>query len=909
MTKIYTVFFLVFTLLSGAKASHIVGGEFELLHQTGFDYRLNLILYFDKDEGIPDAKDNNIIAAIFRKRDNLLVDNVTLTLRSEETVQYTNPSCRDTHEVNTDRLLYSAPLRLNESRYSDPEGYYVVWERCCRNYTITNAYSENPGPSSSPDLGAIYAGQTYYLEFPPVVKDGMPFINSSPKLFPPLSDFGCPFLPYYADFAGTDEDGDSLVYSLVAPLNSSDREPIPTPSSRPHTDIRWRDDLGFGLDNVMKGSPRLSISNDGFLTVTPTVAGLFVFAVKCEEYRSGEKIGEVRRDFQFVVVSNCASEDPPVIKGKRITDTDFTFVDNMAITFDADTPDDERCIQVEVSDPDALDDLMGPDGEILRIRAIPLNFETDDLSELLPSERSKTLNRINTTATFDVCFPKCPYLQDEPYEIGIIIEDDACALPLSDTLVVTVTISQAPNAGVFFEDGDLFALTRNEIDDGFYTRDFTVRDVDGDRIELKILPEDFLLSDFGMNFETIKDESGELVTRFSWGFDCRDIDFNDRTEFKVQLIADDIDNCLFAGPDTLTMDLTLILPPNEQPEVLRVLGIAENATDFRVESLVNRPISIEIKARDADADSIVLEAIGANFDMEALGATFSSVRGKGVPGVSSVFDWNLGCEFLNLVEQDSFRVYFFAEDIDRCQITNRDTLTMDVIVRPRTNTAPRLSFSTIGPGQSTVGNKVTVTRGAGIHLRLTGVDIDNDPIKLELSEVVGSPLPTDFSFENKMGRGTVSSDFLWTPDCEVFTDLSPLAEYQLKFRLSDEPCFDFEEELLTIDVEINDVDSQEDEFLPPNFFSPNGDAYNPYFAAEVQVNEGDALTVRNNLPKDNCAYRFEHIAIMNRWGKQVFFSRDRNFRWFGEGYPTGVYFYYIQFTNKKSFRGHVTLSR
>ena len=87
-----------------------------------------------------------------------------------------------------------------------------------------------PSPISTVKIrmsAARAAGQTFYLEFPPVVKDGQPFINSSPRLFPPLNDYACPRKPYYVDFAGVDDDGDSLVYSLVTPLSTHSIIAIP----------------------------------------------------------------------------------------------------------------------------------------------------------------------------------------------------------------------------------------------------------------------------------------------------------------------------------------------------------------------------------------------------------------------------------------------------------------------------------------------------------------------------------------------------------------------------------------------------------------------------------------------------------------------------------------------------------
>lgn len=62
----------------------------------------------------------------------------------------------------------------------------------------------------------------------------------------------------------------------------------------------------------------------------------------------------------------------------------------------------------------------------------------------------------------------------------------------------------------------------------------------------------------------------------------------------------------------------------------------------------------------------------------------------------------------------------------------------------------------------------------------------------------------------------------------------------------------------------------------------------------------------NILPLDNCVGEFVSIRIYNRWGRQVFESTNRNFKWFGEGLPNGVYFYLVQYTHKE-YRGSVTL--
>jgi hypothetical protein len=220
-------------------------------------------------------------------------------------------------------------------------------------------------------VGSLFAGQTFYLEFPPVVKDGQPFINSTPRLFPPLSDYACPNRRYYIDFGGTDDDGDSLVYSLITPLSTKVGVALPPPGPRPYPNVTFQP--GFSVNNFMQGDPDLAISDDGFLTVTPRFQGLFVFAVRVEEFRNGVKLGEVRRDFQMLVIESCPVAEPPSITGRMLNDTQV-FEGNMNVTFSNTTSDQDRCIEVEVSDPDAA---KMSDGfkEKISIRAIPLSYK------------------------------------------------------------------------------------------------------------------------------------------------------------------------------------------------------------------------------------------------------------------------------------------------------------------------------------------------------------------------------------------------------------------------------------------------------------------------------------------------------------------------------------------------------
>jgi gliding motility-associated-like protein len=61
----------------------------------------------------------------------------------------------------------------------------------------------------------------------------------------------------------------------------------------------------------------------------------------------------------------------------------------------------------------------------------------------------------------------------------------------------------------------------------------------------------------------------------------------------------------------------------------------------------------------------------------------------------------------------------------------------------------------------------------------------------------------------------------------------------------------------------------------PNIFTPNGDGFNEEFKIR-------------NLPSK------AQLMITNRWGKEIYSSKDYQNNWTGEGTSDGVYFYKLQ---------------
>jgi hypothetical protein len=878
------------------QGSHIVGGEFELVHKENFIYTVRLILYFDVNHGSPGARDTIITSAIYRKSDNRFMMLVKMPLISETRVSYTQPKCSK-GEIITNKMVYSADIALGESTYTDPQGYYLSWQRCCRNYEITNIYSEKPSEISKS------AGQTFYLEFPPVVKNGFPFINSSPILFPPLNDYACPGRPYYADFAGTDPDGDSLVYSLVTPLSTTTTDAFPPNSPAPYPEVIWRP--GFSLDKITKGLPDLKISPQGLVTVTPADSGLYVFAVRCEQFRDGIKIGESRRDFQMLVLDFCTAAEPPVILGKKITDATFAYQDDMAISFDYGSADNSRCIRVQVTDPDSKkssDRLR----EKISLRVVPLNFRSSIVSEVLPLIKTATLVD-GSAAEFDICFPECPYFFGGAYQLGIIAMDDACSIPLTDTLRVEVTVNLPANQKPVFSTPDVSASL---IEGDVQVWPVAAFDPDGDTLIISRLAQGFVPENSGMVFNYTYVSPSQITGQFLWDTHCDVYDFSTRSSFLVELRADDRDVCNAQREyGAMKLNLNVSLPKNDPPIIDSNLDPGPSdrriiIRDKKVFDLIDFQVS---GADQIDHDSLELILTGVDFDPAFYEMNFPAQRGRTY--VSSDFNWLPGCDNLNLNLRDEFDLRFILIDrVNKCRVYKADTLDVILKINPPDNTAPELIFSNVSNEVMVSGTQISAKTDELIQFRLTGTDTDKNPVdqlKLNLIQIEGTGSAAGASFAPATGTTQITSEFIWRPDCSAFGRSDWTATFKLTFLLADDKCFNVLGDTVVVDVALSDPQPDEQKMMLPNIVTPNGDGLNEVFILD---REDGSLNEIVGLPKDNCSSRFEEILIYNRWGKPVFESTDRYFNWQPPAYAEGVYYYNLKYT-LRLYKGTVTVTR
>lgn len=282
---------IFFILPYTANATHIVGGEIGYRCLGGNQYEITLRVFRDCFNADPTALfDDPGIIGVYASN-GLRLSNISLRPIGNDTLREGLDSCYTSfiNSVCVHTTVYKSVITLNPR----VGGYHFVYQRCCRNTTISNIV--NP----------TEAGATYDIL---LTEAAMAKCNSSPVVnsWPPV--YVCANQELNVNSAATDADNDSIAYKLCAPLVGGTLQrpqPIP-PTAPPFQPIIWLSPT-YSLANVLGGNNPLTIDVDsGIMKGVPPVLGQFVVAVCIEEYDRLTKnlLSVVRRDFQYNVV-NC----------------------------------------------------------------------------------------------------------------------------------------------------------------------------------------------------------------------------------------------------------------------------------------------------------------------------------------------------------------------------------------------------------------------------------------------------------------------------------------------------------------------------------------------------------------------------------------------------------------------------
>jgi len=826
MKKLSLTLFGLISFLSSF-GTHIVGGGFSMQSEGNYQYKFSLTLYFDLINGNAGALDEKVTFTFFSKVSNSMVNQqVAIRVEDFKLIPYSLSSCQN-QNIQTRIVTYELVTTLSPNFYIEPEGYYVSWERCCRNAAITNII--DPGSQ----------GQAFLMFFPPVTKNGQIFENDSPEFGPvPNKIFSLGQLSQL-NFSATDFDGDSLVYSLTNPLkgNSSVTKPIlDSVFPLPYPPVTWS--TGFSSLVQIPGNPDLTIDpQTGILSVKPIVTGLFVFGLKVEEYRNGVKIGEVRREFQQMVIDIPVNTPPKMalynpVNYKKIHDGDTIYIDNPNPV--------PVCIPAKAVDAQV--------GQIIKARISQVNFDLLAVSGDTVATVANPVDSMN----FLLCIPGCMSSSAEnPFYIKVRVFDNGCSGELADSISFFLVMSGPfiPRPQIVIDNPLAEIIAFSE-----------------DNIQLKIKTNFKSTTDTGMIHLAISDkrmkklQSPPVGTKFSAG---RDAEFYSTADYEWQ-------------PDCVPVynqPLTLFFKVNttycgQLVSVKNSIKITVNNTSDQI-SVLQRVLIDGVPLENVKISTKPGEILKTRIRLP--GNTDGRKLSFNVPPVFQSFLQ------MNLIESNS--EYIEKELIWKpdCSLPTSDYADQEFILfskngvcaNANSKTIPILFDLEMNPliapivlVNGLVSENVTLSAKTGsqatARIRLMTKDL-NRKIELKVPQNYASFL----QIENLGSTPEyMEQELIWKPDCSISNSV-----YLQGAMLYSKTGYCSSNRLDSVPVNLSMKGSDLKVELYDNFITVNGDGKN------------ESFTISSFVKDFGCNEEFKSFEVFDRWGKKVFHSNAPNFSW------------------------------
>ena len=392
-----------------AQASHIVGGDVYYTCVSPNTYQITFQLYRDcQGIGMPTSLSVSFTAP------NCGVTGPTVTFnpgtRFGVEITPVCPAALPQTTCNSGGTIQGTEVYEYTAQVTLPSGcdmWQFGWTTCCRNGNVTNI------PAGSSFIG----GQ---------INNANGLCNNSARFTTLPTPYICAGQPFVFNHGAIDSDGDTLIYSLGPPLQTSWTTP----------NLTWNN--GTSANQPFVTSPANSLvfsSNTGQMNFTPNGPQTAVLAVYVYEIRNGDTISVIMRDMQVVVLPNCTNtgvnNTPPLVSNGG------TFNNGTFVVCQCDTLN----FQVSLSDPDGdtitLDPIQSNIGQVFG----PSNVTIFPFYPVPGRRDTMDLYVQIRTCTTDVATGSLsPVNAPGIYGFTIVGTDNACPLPLPAYLGFNVVI-------------------------------------------------------------------------------------------------------------------------------------------------------------------------------------------------------------------------------------------------------------------------------------------------------------------------------------------------------------------------------------------------------------------------------------------------------------------------------------
>ncbi len=287
-------------------AKHIIGGQvyYKFVSSTpsgDYTYHVTMRLYRICESGNTIAEMPNAVYLTAFNKDNNAEYKVYFVSRLGFTTK--NLGQVDPCIVNPPPVCFQVgTFETDVTVPSNKKGYIISFQSCCRDNFMVNIEAD-PLPYPATGYGT---GATYFTELPGTEEGKLG--NSSPTFNKEEATLVCANKKFIYDFSATDPDGDQLSYSFCDAYKggrTTDQSGIPAQSDPPPY---------YSVNYVppYSGSsplgPNVTIDpNTGIISGIAPNPGKYVVTVCVNEYRNGELIGTLRKDFH-INVTTCVKQ-------------------------------------------------------------------------------------------------------------------------------------------------------------------------------------------------------------------------------------------------------------------------------------------------------------------------------------------------------------------------------------------------------------------------------------------------------------------------------------------------------------------------------------------------------------------------------------------------------------------------
>ena len=317
--KIAFILLLLTSLAFKSSATHLMGGEITWVCLGNGNYQFQMKVYRDCITAVYITNAGPISLRVHNHPSITsipmnIIDSTDISPQCNGSGPSYNCASPNGNTAVKEYILKSNPINL--PGVPPPQGWIFTWSNCCRNASITNLSLSFSGPGNPTNGFTLRAKMFAYNG-----QNASPCFDSSPLFQERPSIIICAGTPYTYNPNAYDPDLDSISYEFDQPLDYL----APGAAFNATSPAAIPFELGYSLANPFPGLfqnvnniPVVLNNQTGEMSFTVFNVGNYVQVIKATSYKCGQKVAEVYREIQTVILS-CGANQPPIVTAPFIT--------------------------------------------------------------------------------------------------------------------------------------------------------------------------------------------------------------------------------------------------------------------------------------------------------------------------------------------------------------------------------------------------------------------------------------------------------------------------------------------------------------------------------------------------------------------------------------------------------------